>query len=314
MFDAYGLELSTPAAGDPFGFGALWGYYTDRETGLSLLTHRYYDPHLARFLTRDPSGYAAGLNLYAYAGNNPASYTDPDGHFWFLFTGAAGAGLGAIVGGGVAWWNGDNIWIGAGKGFLLGGIAGLTGGLAGEAVAGWIGGTAIANGAISGFVGGVVGDSAQQGDAILLGWRDCFSIPEALASGAVGGVLGGAGGWWAESRGSMGGGSLPVQGVKVGKGGLAADMESTAYRPGQYGVSASKIDALVDLMKSPVFEWSSVTEDEPILVDDNGVIRQGHHRIVAAQCAGIAIPEGVIGRGTTFVGKPIGWGDVWVLK
>jgi hypothetical protein len=119
-----------------------------------------------------------------------------------------------VIGGGVAWWNGDNIWVGAGKGFVLGGIAGLTGGLAGEAVAGWIGGTAIANGAISGFVGGVVGDSAQQGAALFLGWRPCFSIPEVLASGAVGGVLGGAGGWWAQSRGAT---SAPEASVPIAK-------------------------------------------------------------------------------------------------
>jgi RHS repeat-associated protein len=237
MFDAYGLELSSPATGEPFGLGAQFGEQTDRETGLVLMTHRYYDPHLARFLTRDPSSYTAGLNLYEYAGNNPASYTDPDGHFWFLFTGAAGAGLGAIVGGGIAWWHGDNIWVGAGKGFLLGGIAGVTGGLAGEAVAGWLGGSAIANGAISGFAGGVVGDSAQQGAAMLLGWRPCFSIPEALAAGAVGGVLGGAGGWWAQTRGAtapqIGPIKAPLDPIPYEPHPLAARLSASA-EPGDY--------------------------------------------------------------------------------
>ena len=28
---------------DPVGFGGQFGYYTDAETGLALLTHRYYD-------------------------------------------------------------------------------------------------------------------------------------------------------------------------------------------------------------------------------------------------------------------------------
>ncbi len=41
---------------DPVGFGGQWGYYADRETSLSLLTHRYYDAGMGRFLTRDPKG------------------------------------------------------------------------------------------------------------------------------------------------------------------------------------------------------------------------------------------------------------------
>ncbi len=47
-----------------------------------LLTHRYYDPAEGRFLTRDPIGYAGGLNLYAYCGNNPVGRSDPSGLLW----------------------------------------------------------------------------------------------------------------------------------------------------------------------------------------------------------------------------------------
>jgi len=35
----------------------------DVETGLDLLTQRYYDPQQGRFVTRDPIGYKGGLNL-----------------------------------------------------------------------------------------------------------------------------------------------------------------------------------------------------------------------------------------------------------
>jgi RHS repeat-associated protein len=38
----------------PYGYKGQWGYYTDGETGLLLLTHRYCDPATGRFLTRDP--------------------------------------------------------------------------------------------------------------------------------------------------------------------------------------------------------------------------------------------------------------------
>jgi len=63
----------------PWDMGAQWGYYTDTETGLSLLTHRFYDPVVGRFLTRDPIGYRGGVNLYGYTKNNPVNKTDDRG-------------------------------------------------------------------------------------------------------------------------------------------------------------------------------------------------------------------------------------------
>jgi RHS repeat-associated protein len=79
MYDAYGVGQSTAAPSDPWGYGAQWGYFTDRETGLVLLTHRYYDPSAGRFLNRDPIGVAGGLNLYGYTGNNSVNRADPRG-------------------------------------------------------------------------------------------------------------------------------------------------------------------------------------------------------------------------------------------
>ena len=64
---------------DPIGWGGQWGYYNEAETGLVLLGHRYYDPYRARFLTRDPLGYGAGPNLYAFCGGDPVNNIDPDG-------------------------------------------------------------------------------------------------------------------------------------------------------------------------------------------------------------------------------------------
>jgi RHS repeat-associated protein len=52
--------------------------------GFTYLRNRWYDPQTGRFLTQDPIGLAGGINLYAYAGANPASFSDsfglcPDG-------------------------------------------------------------------------------------------------------------------------------------------------------------------------------------------------------------------------------------------
>ena len=40
---------------------------------------RWYDPSTGRFLQRDPIGISGGLNVYAYAQNNPLASVDPDG-------------------------------------------------------------------------------------------------------------------------------------------------------------------------------------------------------------------------------------------
>ncbi|MGE3556361.1 MAG: RHS repeat-associated core domain-containing protein [Candidatus Obscuribacterales bacterium] len=50
-------------------------------TGLIWLGARYYDPGTGRFLSADPVGYPACLDLYAYANGDPINFTDLDGRF-----------------------------------------------------------------------------------------------------------------------------------------------------------------------------------------------------------------------------------------
>jgi RHS repeat-associated protein len=54
------------------------GQYHDVETGLHYNRHRYYDPQVGRFISKDPIGLLGGLNLYAYA-PNPVGWVDPWG-------------------------------------------------------------------------------------------------------------------------------------------------------------------------------------------------------------------------------------------
>ena len=49
------------------------------RNGLLYMRARYYNPYLCRFISSDPSGFAGGLNSFAYANGNPVSYLDPFG-------------------------------------------------------------------------------------------------------------------------------------------------------------------------------------------------------------------------------------------
>ncbi|WP_255991105.1 RHS repeat-associated core domain-containing protein [Chitinolyticbacter albus] len=51
------------------------GQYADEETGLHYNHHRYYDPEIGRFVSKDPIGLLGGLNTHAYA-PNPVEWVD----------------------------------------------------------------------------------------------------------------------------------------------------------------------------------------------------------------------------------------------
>ena len=52
---------------------------SDAETGLYYYRARYYDPATGRFSNEDPIQFDGGINLYAYVGNDPEDWGDPDG-------------------------------------------------------------------------------------------------------------------------------------------------------------------------------------------------------------------------------------------
>ena len=131
------------------------GYYYDSETGLYYLNSRYYDPSVGRFINADDISYIQptdinGLNLFAYCGNNPVMYTDPEGTFAILsFLISLGISLaitsigGTIIGGISAGINGENIANGMLNGFITGAMFGVSIGLIATGVGTPLAGTAL---------------------------------------------------------------------------------------------------------------------------------------------------------------------------
>src|SRR5208337_5296448 len=76
-YDPFGNTISTSASNN----NQL--HYTGREqdpdTGLYNYRARIYDPSIGRFCTEDPKGFAAGVNFFIYAGQNPINANDPYG-------------------------------------------------------------------------------------------------------------------------------------------------------------------------------------------------------------------------------------------
>jgi RHS repeat-associated protein len=86
-YDAFGnrvlLSGGAPAAQLDCGFT---GHYYLPEAKLYLTHFRLYDPGLGRWLTREPLGEGASLNLYRYCHNDPVNYWDPNGLFELRFS------------------------------------------------------------------------------------------------------------------------------------------------------------------------------------------------------------------------------------
>jgi RHS repeat-associated protein len=74
-----GLSASVPFPDTPFTWKGRWGVFRDWETGNYLMGARCYAPNLGRFLSRDPSGFGSGPNLYAYCADDPVNLMDLDG-------------------------------------------------------------------------------------------------------------------------------------------------------------------------------------------------------------------------------------------
>jgi len=78
VYDAFGSLMSTSGTGSlNFGFSSK---EFDANSKLYYYGGRYYSPSESRWLTRDPMGFEAGFNMYAFVRNNPAMWFDPFGY------------------------------------------------------------------------------------------------------------------------------------------------------------------------------------------------------------------------------------------
>jgi RHS repeat-associated protein len=79
LYDAFGNTLSLSG---PIAYANLYRFSskeTHQNSGSIYYLYRHYDPHLQRWLNRDPAGEAGGINLYKLLGSNPANSVDPLG-------------------------------------------------------------------------------------------------------------------------------------------------------------------------------------------------------------------------------------------
>ena len=71
-------------------------------------------------------------------------------------------------------------------------------------------------------------------------------------------------------------------------------MAGTGWSATQGGVDAARVNLYSDEMARGNWQWLPINRLSPILVDQTGKIMSGHHRLIAAHIAGVAIPEAVL--------------------
>ncbi|WP_437334532.1 hypothetical protein [Sorangium sp. So ce394] len=69
----------------------------------------------------------------------------------------------------------------------------------------------------------------------------------------------------------------------------------------------AKIDEFAEMMRNRAWDWSK----DKIIVDKAGNIVSGHHRVLAADRAGVEIPESAIHRLDSVTPRPVyDWKDI----
>jgi RHS repeat-associated protein len=78
-YDAFGKAIGVRGDKNGYRFVGKFRVFSDDEVGLIYMKHRWYDPDLGRFISRDPIGFGGGANSYVYVRNSPLNLFDPFG-------------------------------------------------------------------------------------------------------------------------------------------------------------------------------------------------------------------------------------------
>ncbi len=80
------VSNKTGTVANPFTYAGAMGVMDEGDgLGLYFMRNRHYDSRTGKFLQKDPLGFAGGINLYRYVGNNAINRIDP---FGFIFDNA----------------------------------------------------------------------------------------------------------------------------------------------------------------------------------------------------------------------------------
>ncbi|TVR46265.1 MAG: RHS repeat protein [Puniceicoccaceae bacterium] len=178
-YDPWGRH-SILAGQDPSRL-AFTGHWHHIPTGLAMAPFRSYAPWTGQWLNRDPAGEDGGLNLYAYALNNPLSLHDPLG-LWAGIDDLIFAGGGAVIGVG-----------GRFVGDLFTGNRSSWQDYTGAAVGGATAGMTLlytANPFLAGAAGGLAGNLTTQGLNVATGRQCNFDAGSALFDTGFGAATG----------------------------------------------------------------------------------------------------------------------------
>ena len=168
------------------------GKERDAESGYDYYGARYQIVPLGIWGSPDPMlDKTIHMSSYMYCNGNPIVLRDPDGNLGVAAMILVGAGVGAVINGGIALYNGKSMSE-VGAAALGGAVSGAIGVVVGEVLIG-VGLAATTAGMVGGAVGEGLGDAIEQGVNMIAGNQNSFDLEEmgvSIAAGAVFGKIG----------------------------------------------------------------------------------------------------------------------------